>query len=100
MAMMSIKNRFVREFSARHLLFRCSVLLGILLSGLLVAETVNTYRYVERGLVREEANARRTARSGLLCERLGSKTLPPPACRRCLKMWQRNTRIRSRGSVF
>jgi serine phosphatase RsbU (regulator of sigma subunit) len=46
-------------------------LLGILLSGLLVAETVNTYRYVERGLVREEAEreADRQVRSVLRAAR-------------------------------
>ena len=41
---------------SRHLLFRGSVALGLLLSVLLAIETVRTYRYVERDLVREEAH--------------------------------------------
>jgi hypothetical protein len=39
----------------RHLLFRCSIAIGLLLSVLLLVETIITYRYVEGDLVREEA---------------------------------------------
>src|SRR5260370_41235511 len=38
----------------RHLLFRCSIAIGLLLSVLLLIETIITYRYVEGDLVREE----------------------------------------------
>ncbi len=39
----------------RYLLFRCSIVIGLLLGLLLLTETVMTYRYVARGLVRQEA---------------------------------------------
>lgn len=39
----------------RYLLFRCSIVIGLLLGLLLLVETVMTYRYVARGLVRQEA---------------------------------------------
>ncbi len=39
----------------RHLWFRCSIVIGLLLGLLLLVETVMTYRYVARGLVRQEA---------------------------------------------
>jgi hypothetical protein len=39
----------------KHLLFQCSVAVGLLLSVLLLVETVETYRYVAGDLVREEA---------------------------------------------
>ena len=39
----------------RHLWFRCAIAVGVLLSVLLLVETVNTFRYVERDLVHEEA---------------------------------------------
>jgi hypothetical protein len=57
---MSFKDSFaarvlLQPTYSKHLLFRCSILIGVLLSVLLVVETVATYRYVERDLVREEA---------------------------------------------
>lgn len=39
----------------RHLLFKSSITIGLLLSILLLVETIITYRYVEGDLVREEA---------------------------------------------
>ena len=38
-----------------HLLFRCSIIAGTLLSLVLLVETIKTYRYVERDRLREEA---------------------------------------------
>src|SRR4051812_34331053 len=59
-AAMLNKNRFsIHAFRWRlnlgHLLFRCSIIAGSLLSLVLLVETIKTYRYVERDLVREEA---------------------------------------------
>ena len=51
----SVGKPFNRRMPRKHLLFGCAILVGVLLSVLLLVETVNTYRYVERDLVREEA---------------------------------------------
>ena len=68
--------------NSRHLWFRCSIAIGLLLSVLLVVETLVTYRYVERDLVREEAQreAGRRIRSIERAARLtgtGSSNLGP-----------------------
>jgi hypothetical protein len=51
----SVGKPFKRRMPRKHLLFRCAILIGVLLSVLLLIETVDTYRYVERDLVREES---------------------------------------------
>jgi hypothetical protein len=44
-----------QRINSTHLWFKCSIAIGLLLSVLLLLETLVTYRYVERDLVREEA---------------------------------------------
>jgi hypothetical protein len=58
--------------NARHFWFKCSICIGLLLSVLLLIETLATYRYVERDLVHEEAQreAERGVRSIVRAARL------------------------------
>jgi hypothetical protein len=66
LAIASVSNNYVRLMqlwdqyreatnNSRYLWFKCSIAIGLLLSVLLLIETLVTYRYVERDLVREEA---------------------------------------------
>lgn len=68
------------EMHSRNLLFRCSIAIGFLLSVLLAIETVRTYRYVERDLIREEAEREsdRYVRPILRIARACRSKNPPP----------------------
>src|SRR4051812_46876193 len=58
--------------TSKHLWFKCSIFVGLLLSVLLLVESLVTYRYVEGDLVREEAQreADRRVRSIVRAARL------------------------------
>jgi len=58
--------------NSKHLWFKCSIGVGLLLSVLLLVETLVTYCYVERDLVREEAQREASRRIRSIQQRVTS----------------------------
>jgi hypothetical protein len=100
--------------NSKHLWFKCSIGVGLLLSVLLLVETLVTYCYVERDLVREEAQREASRRIRSIQQRVTSgffdgihtrtvrraRTGNSSDVGRYFMKWLMRARIRLRGFEF